>query len=294
MKISQLLLVIILTVATALATLHFAPSSGNSPAKETAYQRVMRTSTLRCGYVLYPKFVERNPNTNAFSGLWVDLVEELGKQLSLKIEWTEEVGTMNAFDGLKAGRYDINCIPFTETPGRARATSFTIPVVYLPFYAYVRADDSRFDNAYEKINDPSVRYAYLEGELSQFLREDKFPKTQAVSLPNLTDISQILLNVAMGKADIATTEPSTAEPFLLSHPGKLKRVAGPPIAMDPTGFDVAVGENDLLHMINTTLQALIVSGTVEKLATQYTTAPDQFYLPALPWGASTHPVKPPS
>ncbi|MDR3424265.1 MAG: transporter substrate-binding domain-containing protein [Alphaproteobacteria bacterium] len=292
MKFPHVILALILSVAAAYATTSYVISknSTNTPRRETAYERVMQTGTIRCGYLLYPKFVERDPNTNVLSGMWVDFMEEIGKQLGLKIEWTEEVGTANAFDGLKTGRYDMVCSALHQTPGRARVTEFTVPIIFMPTYAYVRADDTRFDNAYEKINDPSIRYAYLDGEFSQSLKAEKFPKAQSVSLPNLTDPSQVLLQVAMGKADISATEPSTAEPFLLHNPGKLKRVAGPALRKQATGFDVGVGEEALLNMLNTTIQAMLASGTVEKIADKYTTAPGQFFLPAEPWGASSQPI----
>ncbi len=297
MKISSIILVIILTIATTLTTVRFANHTAQlsesvtpSPAKESSYDRVMRTGVLRCGYGIYPKFLERDLNTKAFSGMYYDLLEEIGKQLSLKIEWTEEVAFSTAFDGLKSNRYDVACMPFNQTPGRARATEFTTPIIFAPTYAYVRANDTRFDNAYAKINDPSVTYAYLEGEFSQYLKAERFPKAQTLSLPNLTDVSQVLLQVSTGKADIATTEPSTAEPFLLNNPGKLKRVIGPSLRMQAAGLDVAVGEHALRAMLDTTIRAMLASGVVEKIVGKYTTSPDQFILPAQPWGASAQPA----
>ncbi|NTU76597.1 MAG: amino acid ABC transporter substrate-binding protein [Alphaproteobacteria bacterium] len=257
MKLLHVVLVVALTIATTLVMQHFTVSSvvqgeTSVAAKEPAYERVMRTGTLRCGYLFYPKFIERDPNTNAFSGMWYDLMNEIGKQLSLKIEWTEEVGAANAFDGLKSGRYDAVCVPFNQTPGRARVTEFTAPIIFAPTYAYVRADDTRFDNAYEKINDPSVRFAYMEGEFSQYLKAEKFPKAQTVSLPNLTDVSQVYMQIAMGKADVLTTEPSTIEPFLLNNPGKLKRVVGAPLRLQASGISVGVGEEALKALLDTT------------------------------------------
>ena len=298
MKASSVLLIVAITIVVTLATVgfveHHAPRSESvlPPAStETAYERVMRTGTLRCGYALYPIFFERDPNTNALSGVYYDFVEEIGKQLSLKIEWTEEVALANAFDGLKSRRYDVMCFPFNQTPGRARATEFTIPIIYVPFYAYVRADDTRFDRNYEKINDPSIKFAYLEGEFSQYLKAEKFPKAQSVSMPNLTDVSQVLLQVALGKADITTTAPSTAEAFLAHNPGKLRRVVGAYLRMQNSGgLSVAVGEESLKNMLDTTLRAMLASGVVEKIIGKYTTSPDLFFYPVQPWGASAQPA----
>jgi ABC-type amino acid transport substrate-binding protein len=241
---------------------------------------------------MYPKLLERDPNTGAFSGMYYDLLEELGKQLSLKIEWAEEVGLSTAFDGLAIGRYDVMCFPFAQTTARARVTEFTRPALYFPFFLYARADDARFDSNYAAVNDPSIKIAMLEGEMAQYVAADMFPKAQTVALPNLTDPSQVYLQVALGKADVAMAEPSSIEGFLSHNPGKLKRVAGDSLRMQPTGLDVAVGEERLRNLLDSSIFALQITGSLQRLIDKYTTAPDQFYYPATPWGASSKPAQP--
>jgi len=54
--------------------------------KESAFDRVMRTKTLRCGYTIYPPFFSKDPNTGEFSGLFHDFTEQIGKELGIKIE----------------------------------------------------------------------------------------------------------------------------------------------------------------------------------------------------------------
>ena len=296
MKLYHVILVILLSAVTAFGTASFMGSpggkSGASPsaARESAYDRVMRTGTLRCGYAQYPKFVERDLNTGKFSGIYYEVMEEIGKQLSLKIDWAQEVGFADAFDGLKTGRYDVVCFPLNQTPGRARVTEFTVPIVFGPSFIYARADDSRFDNDYSKINDPSVKMAFMEGELTQTIRNEDFPKTQAVSLNGLADVAQVLMQVTTGKADVATTEPSTAEEFLRNNPGKLKRVPGPPLRIQVVGVDVNVGEESLRKLLDTTIQSLHATGFIERTVNKYTVAPDELFFPANPWGVAAKPI----
>ena len=57
--------------------------------KETTYERVMRTRTIRCGYFVWPPFLTKDLNTGALSGLNYDVAEEMGKLLDLKIEWSQ-------------------------------------------------------------------------------------------------------------------------------------------------------------------------------------------------------------
>ena len=152
-----------------------------------------------------------------------------------------------------------------------------------------RADDQRFDNYYAKINNPSVKVAILEGEMSQTVKAEDFPKAQTVSMTSLADINQVLLQVTTGKADVAMTEPSSSEEFILKNPGKLRRVPGPSLRMQPGGRDVAVGEDSLRNLLNTTLESLQATGFFERVIRKHATGPDQFYLPAPRWG---QPVKP--
>ena len=92
-KYASLLLTVALAVIASWGTLYFT-NRGDSPAissRETAYDRVMRTRTLRCGYVLYAPAVMKSLNTGAFSGIVYEITELMGKRLGLKVEWAEEV-----------------------------------------------------------------------------------------------------------------------------------------------------------------------------------------------------------
>ena len=98
--------------------------------RDSVYDRVIRTGTIHCGYFLWPPFLEKDVNTGKMSGLSYDIMEEIGKQLSLKIEWAEEVNFASMFEGFASGRYDMICGPMFPTPARARASDFTIPLFY--------------------------------------------------------------------------------------------------------------------------------------------------------------------
>jgi ABC-type amino acid transport substrate-binding protein len=296
MKFGQLVFVLLLCAAVAAGVSHLMNAApGSLPkaveARESAYERIMSSGVIRCGYIQYPKFIERDLKTGTMSGIYYEIMEEIGKRLSLKIDWTVEVGFADAFDGLKTGRYDVMCFAFNQTPGRARVTEFTAPIIFGPSFAYVRVDDARFDNDYGKINSPDVKVAFIEGELTQTIRAEDFPKTQAVSLTSLADISQVLMQVASGKADVAITEPTSAEAYMLNNPGKLKRVPGPPIRMQRVGVDVGVGEEELKSLLDTTIYSLLATGFVQRTVNKYVSGPDQLYFPAIPWGESAKPFK---
>lgn len=269
----------------AAGAVHFAPRDGGETAahQETAYERVMRTGTLRCGYFLVPNLLEKDVNTKKIYGLYPSLLEEMGNRLSLKIEWTEEVGMATMFEGLKTGRYDALCNGVATTPARARVAAFTRPVIYMLTSVYARADDRRFDENFKAINDPLIKFAILEGDISQAIKNEDFPHAQTVSLPNLTERTDLMVQLTTKKADVIGVEPSMADRFIASNPNSIKRVPGPPLRTHACSLAVDVGEEELKSLLNTTIESLLSTGFVERTFIGKPELRDIYYLPAQPW-----------
>jgi len=65
------------------------------------YQRVIKSGTIRCGYGMFPPYCMKDPNTGKLSGIFVEILNEAGKNLGLKIDWSEEVGWANIIQGIE-------------------------------------------------------------------------------------------------------------------------------------------------------------------------------------------------
>lgn len=247
---------------------------------DEVYDRVMKSGTIKCGYFIWPPFIEKDLTTGKISGFFPDLVEETGKELGLKIDWVEEVSWASIFEGYAAGRYDMICGPLFMTPGRARGTDFTAELFYVPIYLYAREGDARFDDNYAAANDPAVKFAYLDGEYSQTAATDFFPKAQSVSTAGLTDgATQIFMDIASGKADLTATEPTTGKLFMDANPGKIRQAAGDPLVLFPVAMPVPQGEYKFRRMLDITLKNLHDKKYVEGLLKKY-----------LPQGITFYPV----
>ena len=103
-----LFIILLSVIASVAATgLYFKSQSGggvSASTQETTYDRVIRTGTLRCGYAAwYPNLII-DPNTKAKSGISYDVMEEVGRRLGLKVEWTQEAGFGSAEQDLKTGK----------------------------------------------------------------------------------------------------------------------------------------------------------------------------------------------
>src|SRR5258708_4981452 len=93
MKPASLIFTVLVSTAVAWATVALtAKQSSNASSHETAYDRVVRTNTLRCGYQYWAGAVEKDDKTCKIFGPWVDMMDAIGTATNLKIEWAEQVG----------------------------------------------------------------------------------------------------------------------------------------------------------------------------------------------------------
>lgn len=255
--------------------------------KESVYDRVIRTGTLRCGYIVYPPETIKDPNTGALSGTVVDMMAEVGLHLDLKIDWVAEVGFADMFEGFKTGKYDALCSGLWKSPARARHALFTIPTNYGVYYAYVRNDDTRFDSGLSGIDDPGVKIAIIDGEYGESVAGESFAKAQTYRLPQLSDISQLLESVAAGKADVVFLQKAPAAGYLAANPGKIRAIDAYPVRVMPApAVAVPVGEQDLKALLDAAFEFMINNGTVEHILRRYDPALSSYNLIARPYSES--------
>ena len=245
---------------------------------------MISSGKIRCGYVIYPPGSIKDPNTGKLSGVFVDAMQAAADNLELKLEWTEEVGWGSMIEGLKTDRYDMICSQVWANSSRGKVADFTIPLIYSGIGIYVRADDGRFTDNLNGIDSPKVKISTIDGEMTDIIASSSFPKATRVSLPQMSDVAQVLLQVVEKKADITFVEPYIANQFLKSHPGTLKNIAQErPIRLFGNTMMFRKGEEKLKSMMNTAFQELINGGHVETLLNRYVPDKTSFYRPAYPY-----------
>lgn len=233
--------------------------------KESAYDRVMRTGVLRCGYIVWPPFFVKDPNTQAKSGIYYEILEETARQLGLKVEWKEEVSPDGMFEGFKIGRYDAVCGPLVPTPGRAREADFAMELGFTGFFAYTRRDEKRFSDGLSSIDAPGTRIVCQDGEMSCTMAEEEFPSAQVVSIPHIGDGAVLLMHVDAGKSDVVITDPVVANRFMKNNPGRIRVVDARPVRVVPVSMmAIPVGEDRLRRMLDLAFSSLHHSGFIER------------------------------
>ncbi len=256
--------------------------------KESAYDRVMRTQTIRCGYALWAPMLMKDPNTGKLSGVFYDYVEALGKALSLKIDWAEETGLGDFPAALNFGRIDAMCSGGWANSARARIIDYTSPILYQPVFVYARIDDHRFDNNLAAINNRSILIAAIDGGTPRVIAEHDFPEATFYSLPQLSDMSEPFVAMSMKKADLVLMEPSTAAAFAQHNPDKIRRVPLPaPLRVFGTGLAIGGGQDRLQHMLDMATRELISSGEITRIMDSYKPLTDDFFPVAPPYKETT-------
>jgi len=249
-----------------------------------AYERVLQTKTIRVGYISYPPSLIKDPNSKQITGIFHDVLQEIGRRADLKIEFVEEVGWGTMIAAVNSGRVDLICTGLWPNSTRAKFADFTNPIYFSPIKTYVKADDKTFDGDLSKVNEVGIRIASIDGEMSSIIAETDFSKATVHALPQATDVSQLLLEVAGGKAALTFVEPAIAEKFLEKNPGSVREVANvAPVRVFPNVMMVSKGETKLIAMLNVAIDELANTGFVDQVVARYEEFPGSFYQRALPY-----------
>lgn len=249
--------------------------SGLSVVKESAYDRVMRTQTFRCGFGQWPPYVSKDPTTGQVRGIFHDYMESLGDALHLKIVWAEEFGSGDFMPALRDGRIDGLCAGIWPNASRAREMDFTRPVYYSAMDAYVRADDARFDANMRTIDDPAITIVTSDGKMAGLIAAADFPKAKVMQLPQLAAISEFFMAIAMKKADVTFANPAMFALYDAENPGKLRRVrARLPVRVFGNTIAIDAGQDRLRRMLDTATEELLFSGKIDRILDSYKPATD--------------------
>lgn len=241
--------------------------------KETAYDRVQKSGVIRCGYIIWPPFLDKDVNTGAFNGMNYEYMEALAASLGLKVEWAVEVTNGQQVEALRAGKIDAICSaegPFV--PSTSRYLFYSEPLAYFPSMFYARPDDKRFDNNIDAINKPDVKIVAIDGDASFEIAQAQFPDATRHSIPQVSSSAQMMMEVTTGKADLVTIDAMSMTNFLKENPGALREVPlDKPVAVLPNTFSVlqSPGGMELITLINQGIHNLQHFGTEDYIFRKY-------------------------
>jgi ABC-type amino acid transport substrate-binding protein len=261
-------------------------SSASRPQLTTpVLERVLKTSTIRASYAVAAPLRMKDPNTGQLSGVGVDILNEVGRRLGLKVAWVEETGWGALFEGLNSDRYDIFGAGVWRNGSRGRAAFFTEPILYNVIKVWGHPGEKRFPSL-QSINAANVRIATQDGGMDSLIATSDFPRASQISVPQISNYSEVLLNVTTGKADITLGDPTLVGAFLATNPGTLVELfPNQPLRVFPVCFPIKMGAADFKSMIDSALIEMQGDGAIDKILTKYEKHSGDFYRVQVPYQA---------
>lgn len=252
--------------------------------EQTTYQRVTSTQELRVGYLTEAPYLMKSTATGQMSGIFSDVGQELAKRLGLKLVWVEEVGLPAIAEGLRQRRFDLIMLPLWRNADRGKNVGFSVPLFYTPVGVYVKGDDHRFDSDRRLLNDRNVTVAGIDGELAAEIARSDFPLAKVNLLPQLTDYSQLMMEVATRKADVTFFSRVSASRFMKQNPGTIRDITGDsPVRVYAECLVLPIEDTAFRSMIDAALAELIENGIVDQAFKKNGENPEDYYRPAIPY-----------
>jgi ABC-type amino acid transport substrate-binding protein len=114
--------------------------------------------------------------------------------------------------------------------------------------------------------------------MSDIIASSQFPLAQKISLPQNSDVSQVMLNVHNAKADITFVEPFIAEQYLKNNPNSVRNIIpSNPIRTFGNCFMFKKGQPEFKRMLDVAIAEVLNKGFVEKSIAKYEIVPNTFY-----------------
>lgn len=252
------------------------------PVQAASIEGVNRTNVIRCGYVEYAPALTQDIKTGLWQGFNYDILKAVGDRLQLQVNYTAPTGWATVVPDLKSRKFDMLCSGFWVHPNVGKFALFSRPAFFQPVFVAVRTQENRFQRKVD-LNDAKLKMVALDGDNPVYIAKADFPKTEILSLPNMTDFSQVLVNVAEGKADFTIVDAYTFGAYNKNNPGKLKLLFhDQPVRVYPVSY--VFNPDDVLFRdaFNAALDELILDGTINNIMDQYDIYPDAFYRAVVP------------
>jgi len=274
-KISWVALIIALIAVAAVVVRPMGHENFLPAAKQdTAFERVMRTNTLRCGYGTWQPGVYKDLQTGEMEGLFVELIEAMGKLNGLKIEWGPETDWGQISDAIDSGKIDAFCSGMANDAMRGKRLAYTNPLSYWTFDVLVRADDSRFPAGNtvkaNELNRSEFSSAYTEGDVLETIVRNEFPAVKGVPLPPLGTPADNTMDVVTHKTDFVIFPKVMFQAYDKINPGQLRYLKVEP-PLRAYGNVIAVGMDDLKlqQLLNAAVNELVSSGAYDRIMNKY-------------------------
>jgi ABC-type amino acid transport substrate-binding protein len=230
-------------------------------AKDSVLARIKEENKLRVGYSQTVPWFQRDPKTGQLSGIYHDVMEELARQLEIKIEY-QESSWVNATVGLRKGDFDVFGSSLFYTIPRALVVSYVGPMWSKGRLVLTRKDEASRFKTVADLDNPDVTFSVNVGSAEENWVKVTFPKAKVI-----TTSGQIALSaepVRTGKADAWASGEEDVMVFAAKNPWAHIIDREHPTDRNPNTWAIRYGDPDWKAFLDMWSQKMVVSDFVKE------------------------------
>lgn len=184
-------------------------------------ESVQKIGRIVAGCVKYPPFcdyeLDGNNQVLQTSGLYADLLNEIGRIGRYRIEW-KRILWHELHDAVESGRVDVIVSVF-GTLGRRKRSRFCRPLHLIPIGGVILDSNARLVRSPEDLKRPNLSIGLVHGEIAweyakSYLRLNARKPQKRFHIEEHENIGEVLDLVTRGTVDIALADAWTCEQFI--------------------------------------------------------------------------------
>lgn len=237
-----------------------------SQAADDMFAKVKAKGVLSACISNYFPYAVKNPATNQWEGLDVDIGTEIAKLMNVKLEIVDAPWPV-LLQSITSGKCDISLAPTFILPARAEQVLFTDPFSYDSSAVFVAGDSPI--NTLAELDQPGNTIAFTVGTAEDRWSRDTFKKATLKAILSDTPNAALLEVAARRVTGVVTTRAGNVA-FLKANPQlSYKLITKEPILPTPFAFMVPKGEYHFQQYINVALGRLKQSGVLPDLTNKW-------------------------
>lgn len=235
-------------------------SVGPKPAAGTGLTRIVEAGELRIGTSGEQPPLTMVSKDGELLGLDVALGRVLARSMGVEAKFVR-MPFAKLLDALEDHEIDLVMSGMTITPERARRVAFVGPYYTSGKSLLTRSPELAAVELAVDLDSPALHLVALAGSTSEsFVRETQ-PRAKLVTTPGL---GEAITKVIDGEADALVADRETCAYAVLRYPDAGLIDAEASFTVEPMGIAVPLDEPRLANLVQTYLNALSESGTLQK------------------------------
>jgi ABC-type amino acid transport substrate-binding protein len=235
--------------------------------EKSVLAKVKKGGTLKIGYGQQALWFYKDAKSNELRGVYKDLCDMLGRDLEMKVEYSEVV-MANSTVALRKGDYDLFGASAVYTVPRALAVEYIGPLWSKGFLAMIRKEDAGKFKTVAELDSPDVTISVNAGSSEEQRLPQLFPKAKFMATAG--QVAMAAEPVRTGRATAFITGDSDAL-VLAKRNGSWAYLIDPehPFDKRPNTWMVRHGDQDWKNFMDMWATFMTVSGETKRLYDRY-------------------------